>query len=200
MIWMPWSNVSRAEQDSGGPLVFAIGQALERVREGSADDESHALAANKIVRRCLDKRAITYQEYKQWRKLNPLVFTTIVDESNQLIGFFDIFPLKGGAGEDIISGRLTERSLRPDHIVAFAEGGSATHLHVATIILNPRQRRFTPLVAKEVLLLKMSEFIERNYAPMETKTYTAFAQSRAGEALLKRCGFSLTLRARVRTH
>jgi hypothetical protein len=193
---MPWSSVFRAEQDSAGPLVFAIGQALERVREGPVDDESHALAANKIVRRCLDKRAITYQEYKQWRKLNPLVFTTIVDESNQLIGFFDIFPLKSGAGEDIIAGRLTERSLSPDHIVASAECASATHLHVATIILNPRQRTFTPLVAKEVLLLKMSEFLERNYAPMETRTYTAFAQSRAGQALLKRCGFSLTLLAK----
>lgn len=196
MVQMPWNNVFRARQDSAGPLVFAIGQALERVREGSTDDEAHALAANKIVRRCLDKHAITYQEYRHWRKLNPLVFTAIVDESNQLIGFFDIFPLKSGAGEDIIAGKLTERSLTTDHIVPSAERTSATCLHIATIILNPRQRTFTPLVAKEVLLLKMSEFLERHYSPIETRTYTAFAQSRAGEALLKRCGFSLTLLAK----
>src|SRR5262245_54247493 len=42
----------------------------------------------------------------------------------------------------------------------------------------------------------MSQVLERHYAPMETRTYTAFAQSRAGEALLKRCGFSLTMLAR----
>jgi hypothetical protein len=196
MIRMPWSNVSRAGQDSAGPLVFAIGQALQRVREGSTDDESHALAANKIVRRCLDKHAITYQEYKHWRKLNPLIFTTIVDESNQLIGFFDIFPLKNSAGEAIIAGRLTERSLSTDHLVASAEAMAPNYLHIATIVLNPRQRTFIPVVAKEVLLLKMSQFLERHYAPMETRTYTAFAQSRAGEALLKRCGFSLTLLAK----
>src|ERR1039458_8989914 len=79
---------------SNGSVLFAIGQALEKVRFGARDDESHALAANKIVRRCLDKRAITYNDYKLWRKLNPLIFTTVVDENNELIGFFDIFPLK----------------------------------------------------------------------------------------------------------
>ena len=83
---------------------FAIGHALEMVR-GPKNDESLALAANRIVRRCLDKHAITYKEYKLWRNLNPLVFTTIVDDENQLIGFFDIFPLKADAGEGVIAGR-----------------------------------------------------------------------------------------------
>jgi hypothetical protein len=192
---MPWSNVSRDEGDSVGSLLFAIGQALEKVREGSIHDESLALAANKIVRKCLDKRAITYKDYKLWRKLNPLVFTAIVDENNQLIGFFDIFPLKSDAGEDIISGTLTERSLKTDHIIAVTDVASATYLHIATILINPRQNAFSPIVAKEVLLLKMREFIERHYAPIDARTYTAFAQTRAGEALLKRCGFSMAVLA-----
>lgn len=57
---------------------MAVEQALENVREGSIDDEATALAANKIVRKCLDKRAIKYAEYKQWRKRNHLIFTPIV--------------------------------------------------------------------------------------------------------------------------
>jgi hypothetical protein len=125
--------------------------------------------------------------------LNPLIFTTIVDESNQLIGFFDIFPLKTSAGQAIIEGRLTERTLTVDHLIPFEETASVTHLHVATILLNPRQRALSPIVAKEVLLLKMREFLERNYAPIESRTYTAFAQTRAGESLLKRCGFVVAL-------
>jgi hypothetical protein len=144
-------------------------------------------------RKRLDKRAITYKDYKLWRKLNPLVFTTIVDENNRLIGFFDIFPLKPEAGQDVIAGRLTERSLKADHLVPFADTAYVTHLHIATIFLNPRQTAFSPMVAKEVLLLKMGDFIEEHYAPIETRTFTAFAQSRAGEALLKRCGFSMAI-------
>lgn len=189
-----WAKTS-LEKDSAGSLLFAIGQALEKVREGSAQDESHALFANKIVRKCLDKRAITYGDYKKWRKVNPLVFTTIVDEDNQLIGFFDIFPLTFKAGEEIIAGTLTERSLKLEHIVPFARATTVTHLHIATILVNPRQRVFSPIIAKEVLLLKMREFIERHYAPLETRIYSAFAQTRAGEALLKRCRFSIAVLA-----
>jgi hypothetical protein len=193
---MPWRNIFHEEGGSTGSVLFEIGQALETVRFGARDDESHALAANKIVRACLDKRAITYNDYKVWRKLNPLIFTTVVDENNKLVGFFDIFPLKSEAGEEIIAGTLTERSLKADHLIAFADNASVTHLHLATILLNPRQNTFTPMIAKEVLLLKMGEFVEKHYAPIEQRTYTAFAQSREGETLLNRNGFSMAIVAK----
>ena len=54
---------------------------------------------------------------------------------------------------------------------------------------------FTPQVAKEVVLLKMHSFIQAHYFPIERLTYTAFAQSGAGEALLKRCGFVVAVPA-----
>jgi hypothetical protein len=58
---------------------------------------------------------------------------------------------------------------------------------------NPRQKRFSSLVAGEVLLLKMKEFLRTQYEPLEKRRYTAFAQSADGEALLKRCGFTMVL-------
>lgn len=195
LIRLPWWNVFRHNGDATGSLLFAIGHALEKVREGPKNDESLALTANRLVRRHLDKGAITYKEYRLWRYLNPLVFTTIVDDENQLIGFFDIFPLKADAGEAIIAGTLTERSLRPEHIIRYADAAGATHLHIATILVNPRQHAFRATVAKEVLLLKMMEFVERHYVPIESRTFTAFAQSREGKALLTRSGFSMVVPA-----
>ena len=41
----------------------------------------------------------------------------------------------------------------------------------------------------------MMEFIERHYAPIESRTFTAFAQSREGKVLLTRCGFSMVVPA-----
>lgn len=183
----------RHGDNADGSLLFAIQGALEVVRFGSRDDESLASSANKIVRRELDKHAITYSDYKKWRTHNPLVFTSVVDDGNQLIGFFDIFPLTAAAGANIILGRITERSLTVDDIVPTAGTSSAKYLHLATILRNPRQQRFSPLVAGEVLLLKMKEFLLKHYEPLEERTYTAFAQSREGEALLKRCGFAMVL-------
>jgi hypothetical protein len=136
--------------------------------------------------------AITYEGYKNWRKKNPSIFTTIVDKSNNLIGFFDIFPITHDAGEAIISGKLTERSLSEKHLLPLSANASATHIHIATILLNPRQHSFSPVVAKEVMLLRLKRFLERVYSPIETRTYTAFGQTKSGEALLKRCDFSMT--------
>ena len=48
----------RGGGSADGSLLVAIEHALDRVRDGSASDESMALAANKIVRKTLDKRAI----------------------------------------------------------------------------------------------------------------------------------------------
>src|SRR5207248_11004799 len=92
-------------------------EALDSVREGHHDDEEIAFIANKIVRKFLDKRAIRYDRYKAWRQRNPLIFTPIVDLSNELIGFFDIFPLTPEAGNAIIAGKLTERTLTIDDIL-----------------------------------------------------------------------------------
>jgi hypothetical protein len=195
LTWISLIRFHRGGDPIAGSLLFAVGHALGKVRLGSVDDEAHAVVGNKIVRKCLDKGAITYKDYKVWRKKNPLVFTTVVDENNELIGFFDIFPLTSDAGEKMVTGDLTERSLNVDHILPLSATGSATHIHVATILVNPRQRAFTFLVAKEVLLLKMKEFFEEHYAPVDQRTYTAFGQSKAGEALLKRCGFSVAVLA-----
>ncbi|MEA2876842.1 MAG: hypothetical protein QOF14_2038 [Hyphomicrobiales bacterium] len=195
MIWTPWKRLSSDEVTTPGSVLFAISHALEKVRRAPSEDESLAAFANKIVRRNLDKRAITYKDYKKWRKTNPLVFTAIVDEDDELIGFFDIFPLKPQSAEDMIAGRLTEHSLTTEHILPVEQTASVTHLHIATILLNPRQRSLAPIVAKEVLLLKMKEFLVQYYSPIESLTYTAFAQTRPGEILLKRCGFTMVVPA-----
>ena len=50
-------------------------------------------------------------------------------------------------------------------------------------------------IRKEIIILKLREFMAINYAPVETHTYTAYAQSKNGEALLKRCGFSMAVLA-----
>jgi hypothetical protein len=179
--------------DSEGSVLVAVASARESVRFGATDDESLALLGNKIVRRQLDKNAITYETYKLWRTKNPLIFVPVVTDKDELVGFFDIFPLHREFGERLINGSLDEHSLTVDGIVPFGEIGSAEYLHIATIMINPRQKAFCSLVARETLLLKLKEFLETHYKPVSSRTYTAYAQTMAGEALLKRSGFSLAV-------
>lgn len=176
-----------------GSLMLAINQAVDRVRFSAIDDEHVAHLANKIVRKELDKYAITYNGYKEWRAVNPLIFTAVVDDADSLIGFFDVFPLTAKAGHALLEGALTERSMTAADLVPRRYVAEATHIHVATILLNPRQKTFQPIVAKEVLLLKLREFLQTHYEPFESRTFTAYAQTRAGEVLLRRCGFSVAV-------
>ena len=50
---------------------------------------------------------------------------------------------------------------------------------------------------REVLLLKLKQFFQGQYEPLEQRTFTAYAQTRAGEALLKRAMERLNLSARA---
>jgi hypothetical protein len=183
----------RSGYDSDGSVLVTIGGACDSVRFGAGDDEYLALVCNRIVRNQLDKRAITYETYKAWRAKNPLIFAPVVTDRNELVGFFDVFPLYPDFGEQFISGTLDEHSLLIDGIVPLAEISSAKYLHIATIMINPWQRAFSPLVARETLLLKLKEFLEIHYNPVSSRNYTAYAQTGAGEALLKRAGFSLAV-------
>ena len=98
--------------------MLAIGSACERVRFGATNDEFLALLANKIVRRQLDKHAISYDNYKLWRTKNPLIFVPVVTDTKELIGVFDFFPLRREHDEKLIEGTLDEHSLNIDAIVS----------------------------------------------------------------------------------
>src|SRR4051812_2259105 len=58
-----------------GSVSLGIKRALSQVRFAPRDDESIAHEANRIVRRGLDKRCISYKNYREWRHKNPLIFT-----------------------------------------------------------------------------------------------------------------------------
>jgi hypothetical protein len=187
--------IRKSRDKTDGSVVLAISDGLDLVKVGPRGDEEIAFLANRIVRRSLDKGAIKYGDYKAWRQKNPLIFTSIIDEKSQLIGFFDIFPLTPEAGAATVAGKLTERSFTIDHLVPFESVSSVRYVHIATILVNPRQRSFSPLVARELILIKMANFIKSYYPPVASRVYTAYAQSKAGEALLRRSRFSVAVRA-----
>jgi hypothetical protein len=183
--------IRNSRDQTEGSVVLAISDGLDLVKEGPRDEEAIAFLANKIVRRSLDKGAIKYGEYKTWRQNNSLIFTSVIDDKNELIGFFHIFPLTPEAGAATVAGKLTERSFTIDHIVPIESISSVRYVHIATILVNPRQRSFSPLVARELVLIKMADFMQSHYPPVASRVYTAYAQSKAGEALLRRSGFSV---------
>ncbi|NTU74260.1 hypothetical protein HGB07_09065 [Candidatus Roizmanbacteria bacterium] len=172
-----------------GSVSLSVKQALEQVKFATPFDESIAYEANTIVRRGLDKWCINYEEYKVWRQKNQSIFNAITSDQNQLIGFFDIFPLTEDAARGIIDGKLKERDLSVDSILPYNQNKYANRLYVASIMVNPTQNSFSSIVAKEIVLLKFIEFVSTSFPPSEERTLFAFAHTRSGEKLLKHAGF-----------
>jgi hypothetical protein len=136
--------------ENSGSLTLTIRRSIDRIKFAARDDESIALEANKIVKHELDKRCISYEDYRKWRRLNPMVFTAITDSENQLVGFFDVFPLTEEAAHHLISGKHGEHELNIKAILPHNENSDAKYIYIASLMLNPQQQVFSRIVAKEI--------------------------------------------------
>jgi hypothetical protein len=183
---------SQHEADVEASISLSISHAMDRTRFAERDDESIAGEANKIVRRGLDKHCIKYSDYKLWRQKNPIIFSAVTDEENRLIGFFDVWPLTEKAAAGLISGKLKEGDLVIGDIAPFEQNAAAQRIYLASIMANPKQKSYSPVVAKEVLLLKFAEFLASTFPPNGERTLFAFGHTLAGETLLKRARFTNT--------
>jgi hypothetical protein len=182
----------RSQQSSDDSVILTIERALRTVRFAARDDEAIANQANRIVRRELDKRCVKYREYKNWRRKNPYIFTALTDSHDGLIGFFDVFPLTDEAAAGLTDGTYDEHSLTAEAILPCEKNSSAKKIYIASIVVNPKQTSFSPIVAKEILLIKLGEFLLSVFPPDGERLLFAFAHTGAGERLLKNANFRNT--------
>ena len=103
-------RISFDEASQGTPVVRA---------------EDHlAHVANRFVRRRFGRAStITYENYKPWRRHNPLIFTSIVGKDRELYGFFDIFPLREEAGKRLREGTMKEEEITIKDLLSEQECG-----------------------------------------------------------------------------
>lgn len=174
---------------TSGPIHLALNRGLRSVLLAARDDERVAQEANRIVRKGLDKRCIKYRDYRKWRRKNPLIFTAILDPQGELVGFFDVFPLMEEAAVALQEGRLAERELVEDHIMPEGGNAQAKYVYIASVMVNPRQAAFSDLLAREIVLLKLGQFL-REYFPADgRRQLMAYAHTREGESLLRHYDF-----------
>jgi len=183
---------SRGRKSEAESLALTLHRAADSVRFAARDDEAIAREANDIVRRGLDKRCIAYEDYKRWRQKNPTIFTAVTGSDNQLIGFFDVFPLTDESARGLLDGEVHERSLGLSSILPCSGNDRAKYLYTASIMLNPEQAALSPLVAKEVLLLNFAEHLSTTFPPNGVRVLFAYAHTAAGERLLRNAGFTNT--------
>ncbi|MEN6532400.1 MAG: hypothetical protein ABFD89_01980 [Bryobacteraceae bacterium] len=175
-----------------GSVSLTLRRVFDTVKYSARDDESIALYANKIVRRGLDKQCIRYRDYRKWRQKNPAVFTAITGQDNELLGFFDIFPLTEEAAKGLLNGSLHEHELTVDSIVSFESNRAVRSIYIASIMANPGQKAFSQIVVREIVVLKCVEYLIHTFPPTDDRIVFAYAHTDLGERLLRNAAFTNT--------
>lgn len=152
--------------------------------------EDHlAYVANKFARRFFGiRRTINYDDYRTWRRRNPLIFTALVGKERDLYGYFDVFPIVDELGKTIRSGTKGEQDIEITDLFSEGESVDANYIYIATAhacVLNEfLNARLTEL---------MTEFVMTHYPPRPGRYYLAFAATKEGAALLRRNFFILEM-------
>lgn len=180
----------RSGDDQGG-MLLNLAEALNRVSFADPNDEKIADLANKLVRRRLDKRCISYHAYKSIRQKNPLVFAAVVSEQNELIGFFDIFPLTDAAAMDLVDGRKWDADIAIDDIAPLSDLRSVRYIYIATILCDEKQKAFSASIGREIVSLKIYEYIMQKFSPLEDRILVAYGHTEEGQRLLERAHFTV---------
>ena len=120
----------------------------------------------------------------KWREKNPYIFSAIVNEDRDLLGFFDVFPLKEEIGQRVLKGALSENDFTIDDFYNEASKQKSTYIYIATVMSCVVNDHF-----EARLIDHIREFIMSNYPPTEGRVYLAFSATTTGGNLLKRNKF-----------
>ena len=147
---------------------------------------------DECVRRAFGRSPVSYKKYELWRKHNTYLLTCVLDSFGELVGFFDVFPLKKTAGDNLINGLLAERDITINDVVPQDALEDAECIHIATLYCytrNDRERFLYPFLVMTLLF----DFIMKLYPPRQGRIYSAYAITAEGRTALQRNNFSLML-------
>jgi hypothetical protein len=160
---------------------------IERLELIEAPEEHLAFVANQLCRRFFGRKStISYSDYRNWRGKNRLLFSAVVDEGRNLIGFFDVFPLTEPAGRLLMAGQLAERDISIGDILEESESEASKYIYIASVFCLYRNARL-----RKAVIDMLVNFVQLHYPPMSERRILAFAATPEGLTLLKRSGFIL---------
>jgi hypothetical protein len=147
--------------------------------------EYFADLGNNHVRKIFGRsRVISYAEYKKWRAKNATIFTAVSNDKNELVGFFDIFPLTDAAGAALISGEKAEPDLSIDDVLSGRETPACNYVYIATLAARYRN----PLL--DVLLTRaLVSHLNNALPPRPGRQYLIIPYTKVGRNAAIRNGF-----------
>jgi hypothetical protein len=150
-----------------------------------------SLSANQIATKHYGSEGIPFERYEQWRLKNKQILVCLLDDSREVVGYFDILPLRSSFVDAFLSGRVVESQIGPDDILAPQHGTRCQRLYLGGIaVYDPRSHKGKRHA--DMLVWGLLKYIRYYYSLNRDRKLYAVASSAAGERLLKNFGFTVS--------
>jgi hypothetical protein len=140
---------------------------------------------------------ISAERYESWLMKNQNILACLVDSEGEVVGYFDVLPLRSEFMDGFIRGTLTELDIRHEDILPPQHAKRCKRLYIAGIVVRD-SNSFTAHRHAKHLMWGLLQYLNHFYgAPSERQVY-ASGGTKEGRQILKRFGFQLVQEASVR--
>jgi hypothetical protein len=161
-------------------------------------DTTFARQASAMAKRFYGQEAIRFERYELWRIANPDILVCLIDASHEVVGYFDVLPLKHEAMEMFIQGSLVESKFSHEDICPPAVARTCERLYLAGIAVTDPARHADRRNAA-ILVWAFIKYLEHFYAQDDKeRELFALASTTDGEALIRGFEFRVARPAAAR--
>jgi hypothetical protein len=153
--------------------------------------------AIRLAREEFGRNTISLSAYEPLRAKNPYVLVCLIGGDGDFLGYFDVFPLKKNFAELFLQGRVTEKDLTHEDIIAPREMRRSKYVYIAGLAVCSSERQVGQINAS-ILIWGLLKYLDYFYG--SSKTYVlASAATGDGENLLQSFSIPLVCGSSVRS-
>lgn len=140
---------------------------------------------------------IPTDRYESWLLKNPYILACLVNSGGEVVGYFDVLPLKSEFMEGFIRGTLTELDIRHEDILPPQHAKRCKRLYIAGIVVRD-SNAFTARRHAKHLMWGLLQYLDHFYGAPSARQVYASGGTKEGRQILQRFGFEMVQEASAR--
>lgn len=145
--------------------------------------------ANQMTKAFYGNEVIPFEKYEQWWNKNPQILSCLTTFDGEVLGYFDVFPLKQTFLDGFIAGELLEEDLTYEDILAPSESIFCCQLYLGGIAVKS-SNTFVGSRNATILLWGLLQYLKAFYPGNRARMLYALGSTAEGETLLNKFNFT----------
>ncbi len=145
---------------------------------------------NRIAKLYYGKSYTNSKVVKRWYEKNKYALSTLVDEKNHIVGYFDIVPFKPEFAKLFIDGKIEEKEIRPEYLYDENEMHNCNNVYLAGIAVAQTKNEIIKIFGGP-LIYAVIKYIECFFNLEEGIKIISLPVTNCGAKLLDKFNFKI---------